>query len=191
MEIITEKFVATCNVTLDATGAFFDIDSSDDMDLRTKKIAKTTIGRVVYNFLDYGMAVICAGLVGALNYYSLEFWKIALTIWIFDFISAIIFLSISEKSGHDITLGESFRRAIDTVRINSQIGGALLGLLLGIQALIWEGTVRLVVFFKKEISTIKRMVMALFVLTFFQGFFWAWIYSLGYESVGALIKNFL
>lgn len=191
LEILAEIFVASCNVTFDATGAFFDIDGSDDIDVRARKVAAISVKRVAYNFFDYGVSIVCASLVGALNYWGLAFWKIALSIWLVDFIVAAISLVVSEKSGHDITLGESFRRAVDSIKTNSRLIGYLIGFSLSVQSLIWEGPQQLVVFFKKEIGTMTRMVAALVILTFFQGLFWAWIYSLGYESVGKLIRNFL
>jgi MFS family permease len=191
LEIVTEIFVTTCNVTFDATGAFFDIDSSDDIDVRTRKVAATTLRRAVYVFFDYWLSILSAGLVGVLNYWGMSFWNVALITWLFDFIVAALFLLISERSGHDITLGESFRRAVDAIRANSQLAGLFLFGYLVIKAIIWDGPEQIVVFFRKEIGTMTRMTMMLVVLTFFQGIFWAWAYGLGYESVSTLIKNFL
>ena len=189
IEIITEIFVATFNTTVDATGAFFDIDGDDNFETRTKKVAKTTFLRVVYNFFDYGLSFICAGMVGALNYWGFAFWKIVLITWLFDFISATVFMIIAVRSGQDITLGESFRRAMDNMRANSRLMSYLVGIFLGIRSLLWEGPEQLVIFFKAEIRTEKRMALVLLVLTFFQGIFWAWVYSLGYESLEVLIRH--
>ncbi len=191
LEIVTEIFVATYNVTLDATGAFFDIDSSDDIDTRTRKVAVMTMRRAVYIFFDYWLSFLSAALVGALNYWGLAFWNIVLATWLFDFIVAISFVIISEKSGHDITLGESFRRAVDSIRANSRIAGFLLFGYLSVKAIIWDGPEQVVVFFKKELGTMAKMAMMLVILTFFQGIFWTWAYGLGYESVSKLIKSFL
>lgn len=193
MKAIIEKMVAFIaaifQTTVSAVKAFFDIKSDDDVASGSKKVAITAARRVVYVFLDYWAAIACASIVGLLKYWGLSFWLIVLATWIFDFVIATAFLVASEKSGHDITLGEAFRRAADAVHSSSKLAGYLAFIYINAKAIIWDGPEQVVIFFKKEIGSMSRMIGVLVGLTFIQGIFWAWVYSFGYDSVSELIRN--
>ncbi|MDO9231120.1 MAG: hypothetical protein Q7U36_01410 [bacterium] len=182
-------FTIISNTASDATKAFFDISRDDDLGAGAKKVAVTTARRIVYIFFDYWFSIACAALVGLLNFWGLSFWKVVFITWVFDFTIAFGFMTISEKSGQDITLGESFRRAAEAIKANSKIMGHFAFVYLNIKAIIWDGPEQVVIFFKKEIGGTKKMTLILVGLTFIQGFFWAWVYSLGYENVSELIRN--
>lgn len=189
-EKIAAFFVAIFRTVVQAAKAFFDIKSDDDVASGSKKVAITAARRVVYVFLDYWAAFACASIVGFLNYWELSFWLIVMATWLFDFVVATAFLVASEKSGHDITLGEAFRRAVDAIRSNSKVAGWGALVYINAKAVIWDGPEQVVIFFKKEIGSMLGMVGVLVFLTFFQGLFWAVVYSLGYETVSELVKNF-
>lgn len=159
------------------------------MSSKSKKVAVTAIRRTIYVIADYWTALLCASLVGAMKYYGLNFIEIFLGTWAYDFVVAMAFLVISLKSGQDITLGEAFRRAADVIRSSHKVAGYLTFGYLTIKATIWDGPEQIAIFFKKEIKTLPRMTVLLFFLTIVQGAFWAWVYSLGYDSISELIKH--
>lgn len=73
-------------------------------------------------------------------------------------------------------------------REDSFVYCAMLGL--NIKATIWDGPEQVVIFFKKELGGMIQMTEVLVVLTFVQGFFWAGVYGLGYESITGLVRSF-
>ena len=96
----------------------------------------------------------------------------------------------SEKSGHDLTFGKGFRRAADVVHSESRLFGYIAMVGLNIKATIWDGPEQVVIFFKKELGGMIQMAEVLVILTFVQGFFWAGVYSFGYESITGLVRSF-
>lgn len=171
--------------------AFFGIREEDNISSGSKKVAVTTARRILYVVVDYWATFACAALVGLLNYWEWTFMWIVIATWVFDFTVATIFMVVSEKSGQDITLGESFRRAADVIHSAHKIAGYLTFAYLNVKATIWDGPEQVVIFFKKEIGSMARMTWCLVGLTLVQGLFWAWVYSLGYESVSEVVKHFL
>lgn len=176
--------------TKDAFKAFFQISKGDDPKDVTKKISIVGVRRFFYAMADYWTILLCASLVSTMKYWGWPFWQIAIAIWAVDFAFAMFFMVLSEKSGHDITLGESFRRAADVIHSSNQMIGILTFVGLNVKAVIWDGPEQVVIFFKKEIGGMGRMSAILVVLTLVQGIFWAWVYGLGYESVTEIIKHF-
>jgi hypothetical protein len=183
---LTKKFFSFLSAIFKA---FFDIRENDGLGSRTKKVGATAIRRVVFIAADYWTALACAGLVSILNYWGRSFLEITAATWAYDLAIATVFLGISLKSGQDITLGESFRRAADVVHSANKMAGYITFAGLAAKATIWDGPEQVVIFFKKEIKTITGMLVILTILTLVQGLFWAWLYSLGYDSVTDLIKN--
>lgn len=170
------------------SGAFFDIQGGDDVAEGAKKVSATVARRAVFFLLDYWASLASAGIVGLMKFYGLTFLQTALATWLFDFLIAWAFMAISERSGQDITLGESFRRAVDVLKNKSQVIGWSVFFYLNIKATIWDGPEMVVIFFKKEIGTIFRMTGVLVVLTLVQGIFWAWAYGLGYDGIAGLVQ---
>ena len=169
--------------------AFFEINDDESFTSGSKKVGLTAARRVVYVIADYWTALACAALVGSLKYWGLSFWGIAVATWLFDFLVAFAFMVASEKSGQDITLGESFRRVADVIHSSSKLAGFVSMIGLTIKATIWDGPEQVAIFFKKELGSMKMMTFVVFALTFVQGVFWAWVYGLGYESVAELLKG--
>lgn len=168
---------------------FFGISEKDGLVEGGVRVGETIVGRIIYVLIDYWVAIACAGFVGFLNYLGWDFRLIVLATWIFDFIVAAGFMFVSEKTGKDITLGKSLRRAVNVVYSSNKLVGYLSIAWINTKAIVWDGPEQVVIFFKKELGTVSRMVVLLAILTFFQGVFWAWVYSLGYESVSELLKS--
>lgn len=165
------------------TIAFFQINKKVGTVTNLTNISKTISLGVFYRILDYWASILCAAMVGWLNYLKLSFWIIVITTWVFDFFIALGFLIVTEKLFFDITLGQAYRRAAETIQLNSKILAWFIFVILVMKATIWDGPELVVVFFKKELKTIQCMIITLACLTFIQGLFWAALYTLGYESI--------
>lgn len=186
---IAAKIAAIWRVFIKVLKAFFEIKDRDSTSSKTKKVAVTAARRTIYIIADYWTAILCFSLVGAMKFYGFNDIEIFLGTWAYDFIVASAFLVVSLKSGQDITLGEAFRRAADVIHSSNKIAGYATFGYLTLKATIWDGPEQIAIFFKKEIKTLPRMIWLLFFLTMVQGGFYAWAYSLGYDSVSELIKH--
>lgn len=183
------KVAAILETIIKATKAFFEIGDGDNIVSKSKKVGVVVAKRTAYVAIDYWTAFLCAGLVSILKFWEYGFVQIFFVTWAYDFTIAIIMLIISIKSGHDITLGEAFRRAADVIHSSHKIAGRATFGSLTLKATIWDGPEQIAIFFKKELATIPRMIGLIFFLTIIQGAFWSWVYSLGYDSVYELLKN--
>jgi len=119
---------------------------------------------------------------------SMRFAEFSLTemflaLWAFDFIVAGTFVAIYEVTGKDLSVGKDFRRVADTINKESQIAGLAVMLINIFLAIVWNGPERTITFFRKEIGTIKRLVVVLVVLTATQAFLWATLYYYAFSWV--------
>lgn len=186
---IAATIAAIWKVFIKALKAFLEIKDRDSAFSKTKKVAVTAARRTIYVITDYWVAILCFSLVGTMKFYGFNDMEIFLGTWAYDFIAASAFLVVSLKSGQDITLGEAFRRVADVIHSSNKIAGYAAFAYLNLKAIIWDGPEQIAIFFKKEIKTLPRMIGLLFFLTIIQGAFWAWVYSLGYDSISELIKH--
>lgn len=173
-----------------ALKAFFEIGDGEGVVAGSKKVGMIAARRVIYIFADYWMAILSAGIIGAMKFGGYNFAQTFLVVWAYDFVVASMMLIASIKSGQDFTLGESFRRAVNVIHGAHKITGYAAIVFLNIKAVIWDGPEQIVMFFRKELRTVSRMIALLFFLTIIQGAFWTWMYSLGYDSVSQLVKIF-
>lgn len=175
-----------------ALKAFFEIREQEAIISKEggKKVTITVAGRFFYGLLDYLIAAGLGVMVVALNAKGFSGIEILFVTWIYDVLAAALFYWLSDKTGFDITLGRSFRRAADVMFKNGIIGRFLGGLLLlgvSIKAIIWEGPEVICFIFKKEIGSSFRIGMALVILSALQAVFGAWLYTAGYD----MLKTFL
>ncbi|NTW15150.1 MAG: hypothetical protein HGA38_02130 [Candidatus Moranbacteria bacterium] len=173
----------------DTFRAFFRIRKGDGAVVGGVRVATAAIKRTAYVVADYWLAILSAWIVGFLTYRGLGFWQIALVMWVYDLVVAFVFLYANEKSGHDITLAESFRRAVDELHRHSKFTGMLVLLGVVLRATIWDGPEQVVIFFRKELRTMFRMSALLVLITSGQAIFWTWIYGLGFEGVSELVGH--
>jgi hypothetical protein len=127
--------------------------------------------------------MLSAALVGVMKRFGFNFVTTFVAMWIFDILAAGAFFIYFKKTGKDLSLGEDMRRASDTAYAKSRIMG-LLGLAwVIIFSIFWTGPERIVIFFRKEIGTTPRIVLALAVLTMVQALIWTRIYGFGYDAL--------
>lgn len=176
--------------------AFFDIREEERRVESAKKIAITTVGRFFYGLGDY---VIAFGL-GAMIFWMMEpqvlsFMGIKLELnfserdrylatLLYDFVASAGFYWLSDMSGSDMTLGNSFRRLADLIAKNGMLGkifSVLLLLGVSIKAIAWEGPEVICFLFKKELKRRENIWLALFILSALQAILGDWLYTTGYK----------
>jgi len=174
------KFI---KVMKEASREFFQIFEDDSFEESAEVVRITMKQRAWFIMMDYWAVFACIGVVALLNYLERSFLEVTIGTIIFDFVVAQAFMIYSLRTGQDITFGYGYRRAIDVIHRESKAVGYFGMVALSIKATIWDGPEQVPIFFKKELGGIGRMTALLVILAGFQGWFWAWLYSYGYESV--------
>jgi len=161
--------------------AFADINPGDSVAAGTGKVALVAVKRTVYTIADYWLAAMCAAINIALKAMGIRLLYAFIAMWLIDIVIAGVFLAIYAKTGHDISLGEDLRRATDAMHKKSKIAGYLSMLVTILQATVWSGPEQVVIFFRKEIGGMPRMVVVMLLLTAIQSAVWMYLYRTGYD----------
>jgi hypothetical protein len=167
--------------------AFADIKAGDSVGVGAGKVALIAGKRTVYLVADYWLAALCASLNIALKALEIPLLYAFIVMWGVNILIAGIFLVIYARTGHDISLGEDLRRASDAIHKKSRRAGYLAMFGVIIQAAVWSGPEQVVIFFRKEIGTMPRMVAVMLFLTVLQTGAWMYLYRTGYDTVKGLI----
>lgn len=170
----------------DVLGSFLDLKEGDSLQEKRGKAISRTIQRGVYEGLDYGLVALSFAIVGAMKALGFSFVPTFVALWIFDFVVAGAFVVFYEKTGKDLSLGEDFRRAVDTIRHKSKLAGFLTLAAVMLQAVYWSGPEQIVIFFRKEIKTISRIILVLLLLTQIQALVYTAVYGFGYDLMAQL-----
>lgn len=176
------KSSSTDSVLTKATKAFLEMKEEDSLSSAksVKNVSIKAAGRAFYAALDWIIAGGLGVMVVWMNVRGFSIATIFMATWAYDFVAAAGFYLLSDMSGYDITLGNSFRRAIDVICEKSFFLGALMLVGLSIKAIIWEGPEVICFLFKKEIGSPVRMFLSLLILSALQGVFGSWLYTTGY-----------
>lgn len=166
--------------------AFADIKVGDSVGVGTGKAALIAAKRTVYIIADYWLAALCAALNIALKALEVRLLYAFIAMWVINILIAGVFLAIYARTGHDISLGEDLRRASDAIHEKSRLAGYLAMLGISLQAAVWSGPEQVVIFFRKEIGGMSRMVVVMLFLTAFQTGIWMYLYRTGYDTVSGL-----
>jgi len=163
--------------------AFADIKTGDSVGVGAGKVALIAAKRTVYVVADYWLAALCAAANIALKAMEVRLLYAFIAMWGINILIAGVFLAIYARTGHDISLGEDLRRASDAIHKKSRVAGylAMLGVIL--QAAVWSGPEQVVIFFRKEIGGMPRMVAVMLILTVIQTGVWMYLYRTGYDAV--------
>jgi hypothetical protein len=179
----SKAFVGIRRVSASGVKAFLDIQAHDDALSSTGKVADAAFRRIVYAVADYWLMAASAAFIVLMDtQFDYGPYGLFLLMWGFDIAVANIFVVLWKRTGQDVTLGESYRRAVDAIHDESRHAGYLAFLGVIVKASIWDGPEHIVIFFNKEIKTELRMLIALLVLTALQAAFWTPVYVLGFES---------
>ena len=177
----------TGGILAEGMKAFADIKAGDSAGVGAGKVALIAAKRTVYLIADYWLAALCAALNIALKVMEVRLLYAAIAMWGINIFIAGVFLVIYAKTGHDISLGEDLRRASDAIHKKSRLAGylAVIGVIL--QAAVWSGPEQVVIFFRKEIGGMPRMVAVMLFLTAVQTGVWMYLYRTGYDSISQLL----
>lgn len=171
---------------LEILKSFLNFKEEDNLLTKGIKTTDLAIRRVVYFAADYGLTVISVGIFATMKTLEFSFLGTFLALWSFDFVVAGSFIVFYEKTGKDLSLGEDFRRATDTIHKRSRLAGYGTMLSVIILAIVWTGPEKVITFFRKEIETIPRIIVVLLILTAMQSFIWTIIYGLGSDILAKL-----
>jgi hypothetical protein len=177
----------TGGIIAEGMKAFADIKAGDSVGVGAGKVALIAAKRTVYIVADYWLAALCAALNILLKTLEVRLLYAFIAMWGINILIAGVFLAIYAKTGHDISLGEDLRRASDAIHKKSKFAGylAMLGVIL--QAAVWSGPEQVVIFFRKEIGCMTRMVAVMLFLTVLQTGAWMYLYRTGYDAVTGLL----
>ncbi len=172
--------------------AFFGIQSHDSNTKAGYKVGKIIAQRVIYTMADYWLMALSAAFIivvdKALGY---EWFGLFMAMWGFDIVVACAFVAIWTRTGEDVTLGESYRRAADAIHAESRIAGYLAMAGVCIKASFWDGPEHIVIFFHKEIGNEGRMLAVLLALTAIQAAIWTPVYVLGFDTASELFTHIM
>jgi hypothetical protein len=177
----------TGGIIAEGMKAFADIKAGDSVGVGAGKVALIAAKRTVYIVADYWLAALCAALNILLKTLEVRLLYAFIAMWGINILIAGVFLVIYARTGHDISLGEDLRRASDAIHKKSKFAGylAMLGVIL--QAAVWSGPEQVVIFFRKEIGSMTRMVAVMLFLTVLQTGAWMYLYRTGYDAVTGLL----
>jgi hypothetical protein len=171
---------------LEGIKAFLDVKEEDS--LATSKVAKEvsllTVGRMIYNWADWAIAAGLASFSFWMQANSFSETDVYLGTFLYDFFAAAAFFFLSDMTGCDFTLGQSFRRVAGSFARNGfwgKFSAGMLFLVVSVKAIIWEGPEVICVLFQKELKKRENIWIALFILSAIQGVFGTWLYTTGYN----------
>lgn len=171
---------------IDGFRAFFGLE--DETKIATTEVAKKVsllaIGRLVYNWADWAIAAGLASFSFWMQAKSFSETDVYLGTFLYDFFAAAGFFFLSDMTGCDFTLGQSFRRVAGSFAKNGfwgKFSAGLLFLVVSVKAIIWEGPEVICVLFQRELKRRENIWLALFGLSALQGVFGTWLYTTGYN----------
>lgn len=186
MKAILGHLRKTGGIIAEGMKAFADVKAGDSVGVGAGKVALIAAKRTVYVIADYWLAALCGALNIALKALNVRLLYAFIAMWGINILIAGIFLAIFARTGHDISLGEDLRRASDAIHEKSRLAGYLAMLGVIAQAAVWSGPEQVVIFFRKEIGGMPRMVVVMLFLTAFQTGIWMYLYRTGYDSISKL-----
>lgn len=169
-------------VSASALKAFVGIEKHDSTASASFKVGKAIAYRTLYARADELLMAASWAYIVLMKQLGYDSFGLFLLMWGFDIAVACMFVAFSKRTGEDVTLGQSYRRAADAIHNESRLAGYLVFAGVILKASIWDGPEQIVIFFNKEIKTELRMLIALLVLTALQAAFWTPVYVLGFES---------
>jgi hypothetical protein len=175
---------------LELTAAFLSVKDGTFRE-GVQNFFKKGTGKALYELSDWGLSILTGMFVGFMRFIEKPFWEIFLIVWFANILISWFFVYISDKTEIDITLMEGARNSVDVLYRKSKILGILAGLAISVKIIFWNGPDSFIIFIRRSIST-RAFKIAIFIATSaFQMSIWVALYTLGYESIWALIKGFM
>lgn len=174
-------FVAAVVFIAEVLESFLGFKEEDGLREKGIKTADFAVRRAIYLGIDYGLILLSLLIGVTMKALGFSLLGMFIALWIFDFVVAGFFVVIYEVTGKDLSLGEDFRRATDTINGRSRVAGLLTTLGVIFIGIVWTGPEKVITFFRKEIGTTGRLVTVLTTLTAIQAFLYAALYNFAYD----------
>lgn len=183
MYSFTNKAASSAAFVKNIWNAFFGIHKDDDATDAGIKVVHTFLRRIAYGIADYWLMALSAAFIIVMDrQFGYGPAGLFLLMWAFDLAVANAFIVIWKRTGEDVTLGVSYRRAVDVLGNDSPLAKNLAFIGVIVKATFWDGPEHIVIFFNKEIKTELRMFAILLALTAIQAAIWTPIYVLGFDT---------
>lgn len=174
-----------------ASDAFLDVNEDDAGSAKAKKTAAAAAKRLLLTILDYGLAGLSIAMVIAAQEYGFSYLAAVVAMWlVIDLPSAAIFITLYELTGRDMTLGRSYRRMAKAIFAQSRLAGTVVMLYEVTLSFFWSGPDYTVIFFKDELNTRMKVIVASIIITAIHAVLWTTVYWFGYENLSEL-ANYL
>ena len=153
-----------------------------------RKLLLTAILAPSFYALEWALLGVTAALVTFLKYRGLSDVSIWLVLWSLNLLFSSAVVLFNDRFQIDITLMEAVRRFTNKTSGKSRLLGWFMELIVMIRLLLWDGPCQILIYFRERLPS-RLLRISLFVgASGVQMFIWAKLYSLGYESVGDLLK---
>lgn len=153
------------------------------------KLLLTAILAPSFYAMEWALVGITAGLVTFLKYRGFSDIFIWLVLWGLNLLFSLGVVLFNDRCNIDIILMKTVRALTTKAAQKSHWLGWLMELVVLVRLLFWDGPCQILIYFRERLSS-KPLRVSLFVgSSGVQMFIWAKLYSLGYESVGDLLKK--
>ncbi len=155
-----------------------------------RKLLLTAILAPSFYVLEWSLIGVTAALVTVLKYRGLSDSIIWLVLWGLNLLFSITVVLFNDRFRIDITLMEALRRLTSAASGKSKLLGYLMELMVLVRLLLWDGPCQILIYFRDRLPSRGLRTFLFVAASGFQMFVWAKLYSLGYESVGDMLRNF-
>lgn len=155
---------------------------------RTKNLALTAILAPSFYALEWGLVGVTAGLVTFLKYHGLSDMALWLVLWGLNLLFSAAVVLFNDHFRIDLTLMEALRKLTTTAFTKSRRAGYLMELTVFVRLFLWDGASQLLIYFRERLPSRALRGGFFLAASGLQMFIWVKLYSLGYESVGDILK---
>jgi len=158
-----------------------------------KRISRKTVATAVlvpsFYFLEWALVAATASVFALFKYHGLSDGTIWLILWGGNLTVSGLVILANDRLGVDLTLMQSLRNLITATTQKTKWFGWILEAALFFRLLIWDGPCQLLIFFRERLSSRPIRILFFIFSSGFQMFVWAKLYSLGYEGIADLVKE--
>ncbi len=176
------------NLFLEMVRAFLSMKGKS-VEEGAQNVVKKGVGKTLYELSDWGISIATAGFVGTMRYYGYSYLAIFLMVWGANLIISWIFVLANDKTELDFTLMEGARGAVEVLYQKSRIAGIILALAISTKIIFWNGPDSFIIFVRKSLDSRSKKIATFVGASALQMAIWVGLFTLGYESIWALVKS--
>ena len=152
------------------------------------KLLLTAILAPSFYALEWALLGVTAALVTFLKYRGLSDVTIWQVLWGLNLLFSGAVVLFNDRFQIDITLMEAIRRFTNRASGKSRWLGWFMEVIILVRLLLWDGPCQILIYFRERLPSLTLRIFLFVGASGFQMFIWAKLYSLGYESIGDLLK---